>query len=123
MNLEDFRAEGKKMIDYICEYRRTLPEQRVIPGPEIKANELKKVMSGEFESKNWNSISKRLKLRNKFCIFFFDQIKYRLMAKILKKLCKILKNMLFQGLYTGVIRISLLIFQRQVHIQEFWVIC
>lgn len=49
MNLEEFREEGKKLIDYICEYRHNLPEQRVIPGADIKANELKKVLSGKFD--------------------------------------------------------------------------
>lgn len=48
MNLEEYRTEGKKVVDYICEFRRTQRDQRVVPGPEIVANGLQAVMSGEF---------------------------------------------------------------------------
>ena len=47
MNTEEFRVAAKKMVDYICEFRRTIPEQRVVPGPEITANGLKKILDGE----------------------------------------------------------------------------
>lgn len=46
MNLEEFRFEAKKMVDYIYKFRETLPEKRVIPGPEITAHRLEKMLNG-----------------------------------------------------------------------------
>lgn len=47
MNTEEFRLQGKKMIDFICEYRNNLSKESVTPGDECKVNLLKKLIPSE----------------------------------------------------------------------------
>ncbi len=48
MNTEEFRSQGKKVIDFICESRKNASEQRVIPGKECKVNNMKKLLPSEY---------------------------------------------------------------------------
>lgn len=48
MDLEQFRREATKLVEFICEFRRNAPNQRVCPGPDIKANQLLGLLGGEF---------------------------------------------------------------------------
>lgn len=34
MDTEEFRVRGKEMVDYICEFMKTLPDKRVTPNVE-----------------------------------------------------------------------------------------
>lgn len=47
MNTEEFRSQGKQLIDFICEQRSNLSKQRVVPGDKCKVNFLKNLLSGE----------------------------------------------------------------------------
>lgn len=61
MNDEQFRKEANKIVDYIIEFRNSLPDQRVIPGADIKPYTLRKLLSGKFQflsdiATKWNFI-------------------------------------------------------------------
>lgn len=46
MNLEEYRSQANKLVDFICEYRKTYKDRRVTPGDEITKNFLIKIMTG-----------------------------------------------------------------------------
>lgn len=48
MNTEEFRSQGKKVIDFICEQRNTVAKKRVVPGKECKVNFMKKLLPSEY---------------------------------------------------------------------------
>lgn len=52
MDLEQYRTQANKLIDFICEYRKNVDKQRVIPGADIKADFLLKSLSGKERSRN-----------------------------------------------------------------------
>lgn len=48
MNTEEFRSQGKNLIDFICETRNNTSEKPVIPGKECKVNFMKKWLPSEY---------------------------------------------------------------------------
>lgn len=46
MDIEEFRKQAKRTIDYICTYKNDIRSRRVIPGEEIKVGYLKPLISG-----------------------------------------------------------------------------
>lgn len=46
MNLEEYRSQANKLVDFICEFRKTYKDRRVTPGDEITKNFLQKVLTG-----------------------------------------------------------------------------
>lgn len=56
MDLEQYRTEANKLIDFICEYRKNVDKQRVIPSEDIKADFLLKTFTGtkiDFENRTF----------------------------------------------------------------------
>nr|CAH7725485.1 unnamed protein product [Callosobruchus chinensis] len=58
MDCDEFRTQGKVMIDYICHYLETLGQRRVIPN--IEPNYLRSLLPDEapVEPEDWDAIMK-----------------------------------------------------------------
>nr|CAI5822199.1 unnamed protein product [Callosobruchus analis] len=58
MDCDEFRTQGKVMIDYICHYLETLGQRRVIPN--IEPNYLRSLLPDEApaEPEDWDTIMK-----------------------------------------------------------------
>lgn len=48
MDIEEFRKQGKKAVDFICEYKKNIKSRRVTPGEDIKVGYLKTLIAGAF---------------------------------------------------------------------------
>ncbi|XP_050313328.1 tyrosine decarboxylase-like [Anthonomus grandis grandis] len=56
MDIEEFRAHGKEMVDYICSYLKNLPDQKVTP--DLEPGYLKHLIPEEapVQPENWDRI-------------------------------------------------------------------
>lgn len=50
MDIEEYRQQGKKVVDFIYDFRQKYDERRVIPDDNIKKGFLNNVLSGECTS-------------------------------------------------------------------------
>ncbi|KAG4068900.1 hypothetical protein HA402_005048 [Bradysia odoriphaga] len=73
MNSEEFRTQGKKVIDFICETRNNVSAKRVTPGKECKVNFMKKLLPNDvpLEGESFDAIFNDFKEHiMPYCVYF-----------------------------------------------------
>lgn len=116
-NYEEFREHGKQMVDYICDYIKSMDQRPV--APTIEPGYLVPLLAG-------NLVEVKNPVRNCTISSFLSpvvQMKCQKQRKVSKMSWKVLRNQLCQEFSTGIIQISSLILDQEMLIHRFLLTC